>query len=138
MLVVFRDLGLEKYIAKDAKVPESADTTKPETKEDLEVKKKWAEGDGKACTWIELSIGNAKMIHISGLWRDHCIPIPKCGINYVWSRNPRANLECWPLGIHCTGQQPEQRKNLTWLNTYQFPETPGGVTHHEYPTFIKS
>ena len=35
MLAVLRDLGLEKYIAKDAKIPESADTTKP-TAEELE------------------------------------------------------------------------------------------------------
>jgi hypothetical protein len=29
MLAVLRDLGLDKYIAKDAKVPESADLEKP-------------------------------------------------------------------------------------------------------------
>ena len=80
MVAVFRDLGLEKYIAKDAKAPESADPTKPETKEELEAKKKWEEGDGKAHTWIELSIGNAEMIHISGtitasqtLWEQLCM-----------------------------------------------------------------
>ena len=39
MLVVFRDLGLDKYIAKDAKAPESADPTKP-TLEELEAQKK--------------------------------------------------------------------------------------------------
>ena len=79
MLAVFWDLGLEKHIAKDAKAPESADTTKPETKEETEAKKKWAEGDGKACTQIELSIGNAEMIHISGvitaaqMWDQLCM-----------------------------------------------------------------
>ena len=31
------------------------------------MKKKWEEGDGKACTQIELSIGNAEIIHISGV-----------------------------------------------------------------------
>ena len=38
MLVVFPDLGLEKYIAKDAKAPESADPAKI-TLEEMEVKK---------------------------------------------------------------------------------------------------
>ena len=49
MLAVLRDLGLEKYIAKDAKIPESVDVTKP-TAEELESQKKWCEGDTKACT----------------------------------------------------------------------------------------
>ena len=77
MLVVFRDLGLDKYIAKDAKAPESADPTKL-TPEELEAQKKWTDGDGKARTRIELSIGNAKMIHISGttmaaeMWDQLC------------------------------------------------------------------
>ena len=66
MLAVFRDLGLDKYIKKDAKSPESADVNKPTT-EELDTQKKWADGDSKAHTWIELSIGNAKMIHISGM-----------------------------------------------------------------------
>ena len=45
--------------------PESADPKKP-TVSEIEAKNKWAEGDGKACTRIELSIRNAEMIHISG------------------------------------------------------------------------
>ena len=49
MLAVFQDLGLEKYIAKDAKAPESADPEKP-TASEIEAKNKWAEGDGKART----------------------------------------------------------------------------------------
>ena len=65
MLAVLRDLGLEKYIAADAKIPESADTSKP-TAEELEAQKKWREGDTKACTRIELAISDAEMIHISG------------------------------------------------------------------------
>ena len=79
MLAVFQDLGLEKYLAKGAKAPESADPTKLETKEELEVKKKWEEDDGKARTWIELLIGNAEMIHISGaitasqMWEQLCM-----------------------------------------------------------------
>jgi len=32
MLAVFRDLGLDKYIERDAKAPESADVTKPTTR----------------------------------------------------------------------------------------------------------
>ena len=70
MLAVLRDLGLEKYIAKDAKIPESADTTKP-TAEELESQKKWCEGDTKACTRIELAISDAEMIHISGATTAH-------------------------------------------------------------------
>ena len=78
MLAVFQDLGLEKYIMKDAKAPGSADPKKL-TLEELEAKKKWVEEDGKACTWIKLSIGNAKMIHISGaitaaqMWEQLCM-----------------------------------------------------------------
>ena len=49
MLAVFRDLGLEKFIVKDTKAPESVNSSKP-TPEEIEVKKKWDEGDGKACT----------------------------------------------------------------------------------------
>ncbi|KDR72287.1 hypothetical protein GALMADRAFT_23824, partial [Galerina marginata CBS 339.88] len=51
MLAVLRDLGLEIYIAKDAKIPES---------------KRWRAGDAKARTRIELAIGDSEMIHISG------------------------------------------------------------------------
>ena len=65
MLAMFRDLGLEKYIAKNAKAPESADPAKI-TLEEIEAKKKWQNGDGKTCTQIKLSIRNAEMIHISG------------------------------------------------------------------------
>jgi hypothetical protein len=65
MLVVLWDLGLEKYIAADAKLPESANRSKP-TAEELEAQRKWCKGDTKACTQIELVISDAKMIHISG------------------------------------------------------------------------
>jgi hypothetical protein len=63
---------------KDAKAPESADPAKI-TLEEIEAKKKWEDGDGKARTQIELSIGNAKMIHISGantasqMWEQLCM-----------------------------------------------------------------
>ena len=78
MLAVFRDLGLEKYIAKDAKALGSADPDKP-TPQELEAQQKWTDGDGKARTQIELSIGNAEMIHISGamtaaqMWDQLCM-----------------------------------------------------------------
>ena len=65
MLAVLRDLGLEQYIAKDAKVPESADPAKP-TQGEIENQRKWHSGDAKARTRIELVIRDAKMIHISG------------------------------------------------------------------------
>ncbi|EDR00222.1 uncharacterized protein LACBIDRAFT_314635 [Laccaria bicolor S238N-H82] len=48
MMAVLRDLGLEKYIAKDR------------------CDEKWAEGDAKVQTRIELTISDAEMIHISG------------------------------------------------------------------------
>jgi hypothetical protein len=66
MLAVLRDLGLEKYIAADARIPESADRSKS-TAVELEEQKKWREGDIKACTQIELAISDAKMIHIRGV-----------------------------------------------------------------------
>ena len=78
MLTVFQDLGLEKFIMKEAKAPESVDSSKP-TLEEIEVKKKWDKGDGKACTQIELLIRNAEMIHISGaitaaqMWDQLCM-----------------------------------------------------------------
>ena len=65
MLAVLRDLGLEKYIAADAKLLESANRLKP-TVEEIEAQRKWREGDIKACTRIELAISDAEMIHISG------------------------------------------------------------------------
>jgi hypothetical protein len=56
MLAVFRNLGLDKYIAKDAKTPESAVITKPTT-EEIDAQKKWTDGDSKARTQIELLMG---------------------------------------------------------------------------------
>ena len=44
MLAVLQDLGLEKYIVADAKLPELANRSKP-TPEELETQKKWQEGD---------------------------------------------------------------------------------------------
>ena len=70
MLVVLWDLGLEKYIAADAKIPESADRSKP-TEGEKEAQRKWHEGDTKACTRIELAISDAEIIHISGAATAH-------------------------------------------------------------------
>ena len=65
MLAVLRDLGLEKYIAKDAKFPESIDRDKP-TAEEQAIQKRWIDGDAKARTRIELAIGDSEMIHLTG------------------------------------------------------------------------
>ena len=65
MLAILRDLGLEKYIEKDATPPEPADKANP-TQDERDAEKRWKEGDAKACTCIELSIGDSEMIHISG------------------------------------------------------------------------
>jgi hypothetical protein len=47
MLAVLRDLGLEKYIAKDASVPGEAKRGEP-TDEESEAQRKWHEQDAKA------------------------------------------------------------------------------------------
>lgn len=65
MLAVLRDLGLDQYIEVDSMMPGSADPAKP-TGEELTAQKKWREGDAKTRTRIELAIGDAEMIHISG------------------------------------------------------------------------
>jgi hypothetical protein len=65
MLAVLRDLGLEKYIDKTTVAPEPANRDRP-TKEEIDALDKWKEGDAKARTRIELSIGDAEMIHICG------------------------------------------------------------------------
>jgi hypothetical protein len=57
MIAIFVDLGLEKYIEKDAKPPGSGDA------DEL---KKWKEGDAKAKARIELAISDAEMVHIMG------------------------------------------------------------------------
>jgi gag-polypeptide of LTR copia-type len=45
--------------------PAPADPRKP-TKEEVEMIKKWKDGDARARTRIELAIGDSEMIHISG------------------------------------------------------------------------
>ena len=65
MLAVLRDTGLEKYIGKTAASPIPVDSTKP-TNDEVDAMDKWKEGDAKARTRIELAIGDAEMIHVSG------------------------------------------------------------------------
>ena len=62
---ILRDQGLEEYIRKDSKCPVAKDTTKV-TEEEDKAQKQWRTGDVKARTRIELAIGDAEMIHISG------------------------------------------------------------------------
>jgi len=70
MLAMLRDLGLEKYVEKTTKFPESADKSATTTQE-LEDQKKWTEGDAQMRTWIELAIRDAEMIHITGAKMVH-------------------------------------------------------------------
>jgi hypothetical protein len=63
MLAVFVDLGLEKYIAKDAKPPELVGAPTEDHRKEL---KKWKEGDANAKARIELAISDAEMVHIMG------------------------------------------------------------------------
>ena len=65
MLAILRDQGLEKYVAKTAEAPKPIVAAKP-TKEETDAIVKWQEGDAKARTQIELSIGDSEMIHLSG------------------------------------------------------------------------
>ena len=62
---ILRDLGLEEYIEKESKCPEARDPAKP-TDDEQKLQKQWKTGDAKARTRIELAIGDAEMIHISG------------------------------------------------------------------------
>jgi hypothetical protein len=65
MLAILRDQGLEEYIEMDAKYPTAKDPSSP-TEDERKEQKQWKTGDAKARTRIELAIGDAEMIHISG------------------------------------------------------------------------
>src|SRR5271154_4859471 len=65
MLAILRDLNLEEYIEKDSTSPVAIDPAKP-TDVEKGLIKTWEKGDAKARTRIELAIGDAEMIHISG------------------------------------------------------------------------
>ena len=78
MLAILRDQGLEKYVHKEVEPPTPVKPAEP-TKEELEAAEKWKEGDARACTRIELSLGNSKMIHLSSatmakeMWNQLCM-----------------------------------------------------------------
>ena len=63
MLAILRDQGLEKDVRKEVKPPTPVKPAEP-TKEELEAAEKWKEGDARACTRIELSLGDSEMIHL--------------------------------------------------------------------------
>ena len=65
MLAILRDLNLEEYIEKDSAPPVAIIPERPSDHE-KGVLKAWKVGDAKARTRIELAIGDAEMIHISG------------------------------------------------------------------------
>ena len=65
MLAILRDLNLEDYIKEESTLPRAADPAEP-TDAEKEKIKAWKRGDAKARTRIELAIGDAEMIHISG------------------------------------------------------------------------
>ena len=65
ILAILRDQNLEEYVEKDSKRPVAKDPRNP-TEEEVKAEKIWKTGDAKARTRIELAIGDAEMIHISG------------------------------------------------------------------------
>ena len=65
MLAILWDQGLERYIKKTAELLKPTISGAP-TKEEMEAIEKWSEGDAKAHTRIELSVGDSEMIHLSG------------------------------------------------------------------------
>src|SRR5277367_3060424 len=65
MLAILRDLNLEDYIEKESTSPVAKEPGKP-TDVEKGLIKAWKTGDAKARTRIELAIGDAEMIHISG------------------------------------------------------------------------
>ena len=65
MLTILRDLDLEEYIEKDSQPPVPKDISDPTDNEKVKIKM-WKTRDAKARMRIELALGNAKMIHISG------------------------------------------------------------------------
>ena len=101
-------LGLEKYIAKDAKTPESADRTNP-TVAELEEQKRRKDGDAKARLRIELAIGYSDMIHISGaetaqeIWNQLTVVKEskgRLGVLATWSTLYRMTQGIWHGGAH--------------------------------------
>src|SRR5271168_1544274 len=65
MLAILRDLNLEDYIEKESTSPVAKEPGNP-TDVEKGLIKAWKTGDAKARTRIELAIGDAEIIHISG------------------------------------------------------------------------
>src|ERR1700678_292478 len=65
ILAIPRDLNLEEYIENYRQAPIAIAATKP-TDVEKGLIKAWKTGDAKARTRIELAIGDAEMIYISG------------------------------------------------------------------------
>jgi hypothetical protein len=65
MLAVLRDQKLAGYIEKDAAPPVPKDPKSP-TEDETKAIKAWTEGDYRTQTRIELSIGDAEIVHILG------------------------------------------------------------------------
>ena len=65
MLAILRHLDLEEYIEKDFQPPVPKDISDPTDNEKVKIKM-WKMRDAKARMRIELALGDAKMIHISG------------------------------------------------------------------------
>ena len=63
MQAILRDLGIDEFIEEDSTHPVAKT---PLTEADIRLQKEWKTGDAKAWTRIELAIGDAEMIHISG------------------------------------------------------------------------
>ena len=70
MLAILRDQGLKKYVEKTAELLKLRKLAEPTTEEMVAIDK-WKEGDAKAHTRIELSIGDSEMIHLSGAVTAH-------------------------------------------------------------------
>ena len=77
MLAVIMDLGLEQYVAEDAKRPGSAKAGEP-TDAEIKAQTAWDKGDAKTRCRIELAISDAEMVHIMGartareMWEQLC------------------------------------------------------------------
>ena len=62
-LAILRDQGLEKYVLKDVAPPSLSQSP---TSQETSAAEEWKNGEVKARTRIELSIGDAEIIHLTG------------------------------------------------------------------------
>ena len=65
IMAVLRDRNLDEYVTGDIKCPVPTHPSAP-TQNERDAIKAWKQKDQRAQTQIELSIGDAEMIHISG------------------------------------------------------------------------